>query len=53
MSVISSLGESRTVTTSKMELFVIIVNGFLSLTIIKSASILDVKAVLHPPLNGH
>ena len=36
--------------TSKMELFVIIVNGFQSLTIITKSSILDVAAVLDPPL---
>ena len=40
-------GGSRTAATSKMELFVIIVNG---LTIITKRSILDVAAVLDPPL---
>ena len=34
-----------------MECFVIIVNGFHPLTIIKKRSILDVVAVLDPPLN--
>ena len=33
-----------------MEDFVIIVNGFQSLTIITKRTILDVAAVLHPPL---
>ena len=35
--------------TSKMELLVIIVNGFQSLTMITKCSILDVAAVLDPP----
>ena len=43
-------GGSRNVTTSKMECFVIIVNGFQPLTIITKRSILDVAAVLDPPL---
>ena len=43
-------GGSRTAAISKMELFVIIVNGFQPLTIITKCSILDVSAVLHPPL---
>ena len=43
-------GESKTVATSKMELFIIIVNGFQQLTIITKCSILDVAAVLDPPL---
>ena len=43
-------GGSRTTTTSKMELFVIIVNGFQPLTTITKCSILDVAAVLDPPL---
>ena len=34
-----------------MERFVIIVNGFQPLTIITKRSILDVAAVLDPPLN--
>ena len=41
---------SRTASTSKMEHFVIIVNGWKSLTIITKSSILDVAAVLDPPL---
>ena len=44
-------GGSRTAATSKMEGFVIIVNGFQPLTIITKRSILDVAAVLDPPLN--
>ena len=43
-------GGSRTAVTSKMELFVIIVNGFQPLAIITKWSILDVAAVLDPPL---
>ena len=43
-------GVSRTVATSKMERFVIIVNGFQLLTIITKRSILDVAAVLDPSL---
>ena len=43
-------GGSRTAATSKMELFVIIVNGFQPLTIITKYSILDVAAVLDPLL---
>ena len=43
-------GESRTAATSKMERFVIIVNGWKPLTIITKSSILDVAAVLDPPL---
>ena len=39
-------GGSRTAATSKMERFVIIVNGFQPLTIITKRSILDVAAVL-------
>ena len=39
-------GGSRTAATSKMELFVIIVNRFQPLTIFKNYSILDDKAVL-------
>ena len=45
-----SRGGSRTAATSKMEHFVIIVNGFQPLTIITKCSILDVAAVLNPPL---
>ena len=43
-------GGSRTTATSKMERFVIIVNGFQPLTIITKRSILYVAAVLDPPL---
>ena len=41
---------SRTAATSKMERFVIIVNGWKPLTIITKRSILDLAAVLDPPL---
>ena len=44
-------GGSRAAVTSKMERFVIIVNGFQPLTIITKSSILDVAAALDPPLN--
>ena len=44
-------GGSRTAAISRMERFVIIVNGFQPLTIITKRSILDVAAVLDPPLN--
>ena len=44
-------GGSRAAATSKMERFVIIVNGFQPLTIITKRSILDVAAVLDPPLD--
>ena len=43
-------GGSRTAATSKMVRFVIIVNGWKPLTIITKRSILDVAAVLDPPL---
>ena len=43
-------GGSRAAATSKMEQFVIIVNGFHALTITTKCSILDVAAVLDPPL---
>ena len=43
-------GGSRTGATSKMARFVIIVNGWKPLTIITRRSILDVAAVLDPPL---
>ena len=43
-------GGSRTAATSKMERFVIIVNGLKPLTVITKRSILDVAAVLDPPL---
>ena len=42
--------QMRTAATSKIELFVIIVNSFQSLTIITKCSILDVAAALDPPL---
>ena len=44
-------GGCRTAATSKMERFVIIANGFQPLTITTKCSILDVAAVLDPPLN--
>ena len=44
-------GGSRAAVTSKMERFVIIVNGCKPLTIITKRSILDVAAVLDPPLH--
>ena len=43
-------GGSRAAATSKMERFVILVNGFQPLTIITKRSILDVAAALDPPL---
>ena len=43
-------GGSRAAATSKMERFVIIVNGFKPLTIITKGSIFDVAAALDPPL---
>ena len=43
-------GGSRAAATSKMKLFMIIVNGLQSLAIITKCSILDVAAVLGPPL---
>ena len=46
----TSRGGSRTAATSKMECFVIIVNGWKPLTIITKHSILDVAAALDPPL---
>ena len=45
-----SRSRSRTAATSKMELFVIIFNSFQLLTIITKCSVLDVAAVLDPPL---
>ena len=39
-----------TVATSKMELFMIIVNSFQPFTIITKCSILDIAAVLGPPV---
>ena len=41
---------SMTAATSKMESFVITVNGFKPLTVITKLSILDVAAVLDPPM---
>ena len=43
-------GESRAAATSKMECFVIIVNGWRPLTIITKHSILDGVEALDPPL---
>ena len=43
---------SRTAVTSKMEHFVIIVNGWKPLTIITKRSILDFAAVQDPPLQS-
>ena len=43
-------GGSRTAAASKVELFVIIVNGWKPLTIITKSSTLDAAAVLDPPL---
>ena len=43
-------GGSRTAATSKMEYFVIIVNGWKPLTIITKSSISNVAAALDPPL---
>ena len=43
-------GRSRAAATSKMECFVMIVNGFQPLTIITKHSILDVAAALDLPL---
>ena len=47
-----SRGGSRAAATSKMECFVIIVNGWKPLTIITKHSILDVVAALDPPLQN-
>ena len=44
------MGGSRASVTSKMKRFVIIVNGWKPLIIITNHSILDVAAVLDPPL---
>ena len=43
-------GGRRTVAICKIELFVIIVNGFQPLTIITKCSTLEIAAVLDPPL---
>ena len=48
--IIAIRGGSRRAAKSKMELFVIIVDGFKSLTIITKFSILNVAALLDPPL---
>ena len=45
-------GGSRVAETSKMKHFVMIVNGFQPLAIIKKRSVLDVAAVLDLPLGG-
>ena len=45
-------GGPKEAATSKMELFVITVNGYRPLTIITKDSILDVAGVLDPPLVG-
>ena len=47
---IETRGGSRTAATSKMEQFVIIVNGWKPLTIITKSPILDVAAAPDPPL---
>ena len=44
----NSRGGSRAAATSKMEHFVIIVNGWKPLTVITKGSILDVAAALDP-----
>ena len=43
-------GGSKNAAVSKMKLIVMIINGFQPLTIITKCSILDVAAVLDPPL---
>ena len=48
----SARGEPRAAATSKMERFVIIVNGRKPLTIITKRSMLDVAAALDPPLSA-
>ena len=45
-------GGSKAAATSRMEHFVIIVNGFHPLTIIIKRSILDVAVALDPPLRS-
>ena len=47
---IQTRGGTRTAATSKMEHFVIIVNGWKPVAIIPKSSILDVLAVIDPPL---
>ena len=51
MARIEGRGGSRAAATSKMERFVVIVNGK-PLTIITKRSILDVATTLDPPLEG-
>ena len=46
-------GGFRAAATSKLERFVIIVNGWKPLTIITKRSVLDVAAALDPPLVMH
>ena len=48
--IVVAKGGSRTAATSKMEHFVIIVNGWKPLIIITKRSILDVTAALDSPL---
>ena len=48
--IIATRGGSRTAAKSKMKLFVILVNNFKPLTIITKYSILNVAALLDPPL---
>ena len=50
--IIMSRGRSRTAATSKIERFVIIVNGLQPLTIITKRSILDAAAALDPRLTS-
>ena len=50
MMIMIIIGGSRAAATSKMERFVIIVNGLHPFTIITKSSILDVAAALYPPL---
>ena len=45
-------GGPRSAATSKIDHFVIIVNSWKPLTIITKSSILNVTAVLDPPLKG-
>ena len=49
--ILRARGGSRTAATSRMERFVIIVNSWKPLTIITKRSILDVAAVVDPPLS--
>ena len=46
-------GGFGTAATSKVELFVVIVNGCKSLVIITKSSTLDVAAILDPPLKSN